>query len=61
MRHRVGRLHVRLQVQLQAVKRRERETRDDVVVELVYHALHNRLIYAIEGSFNFFLGLGTVM
>ena len=52
---RVGRFHVGLQVQLEFVKRGEREPSNDVVVQLVHDALHNRLIYAIEGSFDFFL------
>ncbi len=57
MRHRVGRLHIGLQVQLQVIKRGERQTRDNVVVQLVDDRLDNRLIYAIEGSLDFFFGL----
>ena len=45
-------------MQLEFVKRGEREPSNDVVVQLVHDALHNRFIYAIEGSFDFFLGLG---
>ena len=59
--HGVGGLNVGLQVQLQLVERRERQSRDDVLVQLLHNALDNRLIYAIEGAFDFFLGLGTVM
>jgi hypothetical protein len=59
--HRVGRLDVGLQVQFQIVQRRERKFGNDVVEQLIDHALHNRFIYTIEGSFDFFFGLGAVM
>ena len=57
MADRVGRLDVGLQVQLQVVERRERQARDDVVVQLVDNGLHNRLVYAVKGTLDFFLVL----
>ena len=58
MAHRVRRRDVRLQVQLQIVERGERQARNHVIVQLVHHALHNRLIYAVERSLDFLFGLG---
>ena len=58
VRHRVGRLDVGLQVQLELVERREGQASDHVVVELLHDALYNRFVYAIEGPFDFLFRLG---
>jgi len=54
----VGRLHIGLQVQFEVVERRERQARNDVVVELIDDRLDHGFIYAVEGPFHFFFGLG---
>lgn len=55
MKGRVGRLDRRLQMDLELGHVREGQLADDVVVQLVDHALHNRFVDPVKLAFDLLL------